>query len=159
MIDISKITDYLYLGSQPELEGYEYLYNIGTKLIINMRLSHPFLRDVAPVPIEILRLRTFDAPLFPIPVMALVHGVETAFPYAKNGGKVFTHCKAGVHRSVAMASCILIGMGYKAGEAMKTVMQGRSVADPHAWYIEQQIRRFEEYWNKQKQENREVSNS
>ncbi|MBI5420861.1 MAG: dual specificity protein phosphatase family protein [Parcubacteria group bacterium] len=112
MIDISKITDYLYLGSQPELEGYKYLEDNGVKLVINMRLMHPLFRDVAPVPIEILRLRTFDAPLFPIPVMALVRGVETALPHTKNGGKVFTHCKAGVHRSVAMASSILIGMGH-----------------------------------------------
>ncbi len=148
MIDVSKITDYLYLGSQPELEGYKYLEENGVKLIINMRMMHPFLRDVAPVSIEILRLRTFDAPLFPIPVMALVRGVETALPKIGEGGKVFTHCKAGVHRSVAMASCILIGMGHTSREAMKMVMEGRSVADPHIWYIKQQIRRFEKYWNR-----------
>jgi len=30
---------------------------------------------------------------------------------------------------------------------MDIVMRGRSVADPHIWYIKQQIRHFEKYWH------------
>jgi hypothetical protein len=45
-----------------------------------------------------------------------------------------------------MASCILIGQGYAADEAMQLISNKRKVADPYAWHIQRQIRRFEASW-------------
>ncbi len=145
-MDISQITDYLYVGSQPQDRDYDIFKDMGIGLVINMRFAHPFLRQSFSMPIDSVRLRTFDNPLIPIPVFMLTHGVRVALPKIKAGEKILTHCAAGVHRSVAMASSILIGMGHSADEAMAMVERGRAVADPHAVYIERQIRRFEMCW-------------
>jgi protein-tyrosine phosphatase len=61
---------------------------------------------------------------------------------------VLSHCKAGVHRSVAMASCVLIARGYTADEAMALIIEKRPVADPHAAHIEKRIRKFEKVWRR-----------
>lgn len=55
-------------------------------------------------------------------------------------------CEGGRHRSVAMTSCILIGQGYSANDAMQLIGSKREVADPYAWHIQRQIRRFEALW-------------
>jgi len=48
--------------------------------------------------------------------------VEAALPVIQDGYQVLLHCRAGVHRSVAMACCVLIGMGQTADEAMQLVV-------------------------------------
>jgi protein-tyrosine phosphatase len=48
--------------------------------------------------------------------------VEAALPVIQDGYGVLVHCRAGVHRSVAMACCVLIGMGQTADEAMQLVV-------------------------------------
>jgi hypothetical protein len=53
-----------------------------------------------------------------------------------------------VHRSVAMACCVLIGMGQTADQAMQLVKQKREAADPDAWYIQRRIYKFEQYWRR-----------
>ena len=73
----------------------------------------------------------------------LRRGVEAALPLIQRRGKVLCHCKAGVHRSVAMASCVLIGMGFSAEDAMATVKLGRALADPDAAHIRRRIVEFE----------------
>jgi hypothetical protein len=65
----------------------------------------------------------------------------------ESGGKVLTFCKSGIHRSVAMASCILIGQGYSAEEAMRMVADGREIADPYKPHIRKRIEKFEPYWH------------
>jgi hypothetical protein len=45
-----------------------------------------------------------------------------------------------------MVSSILIGLGYSADEAMELVSSKREAADPYAWHVQRQIRRFETYW-------------
>jgi hypothetical protein len=44
----------------------------------------------------------------------------------------------------------LIGLGYSVDEAMQLVSSKREVADPYAWHIRRQIRRFEAYWLRHK---------
>jgi hypothetical protein len=75
--------------------------------------------------------------------------VEAALPVIENGGRVLVFCEGGRHRSVAMASCILIGLGYSADEAVELIRTKREVADPYAWHIQRQIRRFEARWVEQ----------
>jgi protein-tyrosine phosphatase len=72
--------------------------------------------------------------------------VEAALPVIQEGYGVLVHCRAGRHRSVAMACCVLIGMGVGADEAMELVVQKRPVADPHAGYIARRIYMFQEAW-------------
>jgi protein-tyrosine phosphatase len=77
----------------------------------------------------------------------LRRGAEAALPVLVSGGGVLCHCRAGVHRSVAMACCVLIAQGSTAEEAMRLVKEKRPVADPSIWYIQRRIRKFEAEWN------------
>ena len=45
-----------------------------------------------------------------------------------------------------MASCVLIGMGLSAEDAMATVKAGRALADPDAAHIRSRIVQFEVLW-------------
>jgi hypothetical protein len=125
------------------------LEQLDINLVINMifHLEHPELPSNPGV--EVLWLRTIDLPITPIPMRILKRGVEAALPVIRDDGRVLVYCQAGRHRSVAMACCILIGMGYPAEEAMKLVSEKRERADPWIWYIQRRIRKFETYWKKQ----------
>jgi hypothetical protein len=85
-------------------------------------------------------------PFHPIPMGYLVRGVKAALPVIHEGGKVLVHCKYGVHRSVAMACCVLIGIGYSSQEARQLVKAKRAVADPDIWYVRKRIQEFEKVW-------------
>ena len=93
-----------------------------------------------------LRIRTFDTPLTPIPLSALRQGVEAALAVIQAGNAVLIHCRKGRHRSVAMAAAILIGMGYTAEDAMALINRRRPAADPYIFYIRRRIRTFETWW-------------
>jgi protein tyrosine phosphatase (PTP) superfamily phosphohydrolase (DUF442 family) len=144
-MDISHITDYLYIASLPKAEDAETIRERNVSLIINMIFIRPPEVYTQP-PFRMLTLRTFDFPLLPIPIDKLNEGVEAALPVIENGESVLIYCRAGRHRSVAMGSCILIAMGHSAADAMQLVRQGREAADPHARHIERVIRKFEEEW-------------
>ena len=97
-------------------------------------------------PLQTLWLRTYDVFLLPIPMGALQRGVEAALDTIARGGKVYAHCAAGVHRSVAMGAAILIAQGRSADEAMRLIKLRRPSADPDVWYIRWRIRRFAATW-------------
>ncbi len=148
--DISKIIDYLYISAFPEAEHAEMIRALNVQLIISMPLQRP-KHEVRMTPVRWLHLRTIDSPLTPLPLWLLRRGVRAALPVIQEGYGVLVHCKAGVHRSVAMACCILIGLGYSAEEAMKLVKEKRPVADPDVWYIRTRIEKFEKSWRKSHQ--------
>ena len=146
-MDVSQITDYLYIASKVKDNNVEAVQNLDPRLVISMIfLSRP-PKELGNPPASVLWLRTFDFLLLPIPVKTLNRGVKSALPIIRQGHKVLVFCKGGVHRSVAMASCILVGMGYSADEAMELISYKRKVADPYAWHIQRQIRKFALYWN------------
>ena len=147
-MDISPITDYLYLGAQPQAEQAEQLRQLGVRLIINMRAESRPPAAFAEPPLNVLWLKTYDIFLLPIPVHKLMEGVRAALPVIENGGRVFTHCHKGRHRSVAMAAAILIGKGYSAEAAMGLLRERRALADPQAWHIRRQIKKFEKQWRR-----------
>jgi protein tyrosine phosphatase (PTP) superfamily phosphohydrolase (DUF442 family) len=147
-MDVSQITDYLYISSIVEDESIETVRKLDPRLVISMIFNDRPPRELGEPPITVLWLRTIDFPLVLIPVSKLRRGVESALPVIRNGHKVLVFCHSGVHRSVAMASCILVGNGYTADQAMQLISQKREVADPYAWHIKRQIRKFETYWNK-----------
>jgi len=145
--DISQITDYLYISAFPEAEHAATIRALGVRLILSMPIQKPH-HEVRLPPVRWLHLRTVDSPLVPMPISVLRRGVEAALPVIDDGHVVLVHCLAGVHRSVAMACCILIGMGYSAEAAMQLVESKREVADPRVWYIRARIEKFEGSWRK-----------
>jgi len=76
----------------------------------------------------------------------LRRGVLAALPILDAGGRVLVYCRGGIHRSVAMACCILIARGMSSDDAMDLVIRQRPVADARAGYIAARIRRFERDW-------------
>lgn len=144
-MDISQITDYLYIAARPNGQDAAGIKALDIRLIISMTWSRPD-RQLTRPPLQLLRIPTIDSPFTPIPISALQQGVEAALPVIQDGGAVLTHCRMGRHRSVAMAAAILIGMGFTADEAMKLISQRRKAADPYKFYIRWRIRIFETWW-------------
>ena len=147
-MDVSEITDYLYIASKVKVKNIEAVRNLDPRLVISMIFQTRPPRELEKPPTSVLWLRTVDFLLIPIPIRTLNRGVESALPVIRNGHRVLIFCEGGRHRSVAMASCILVGMGYSADEAMQLISSKRKVADPYAWHIQRQIRKFETYWKK-----------
>ena len=143
--DISQITEYLFISVWPEARHADEIVQLGIGLVLSMH-SMPPQRSLRSLPLTVLWLPTIDTPLTPMPMGTLRRGVEAALPHIQRGGKVLCHCKAGVHRSVAMACCVLIGMGFSATDAMAIVKQGRALADPDAAHIRRRIVKFEALW-------------
>ncbi len=146
-MDVSKITDTLYIGAHPRSDAVEPLIEFGVRMVISM-IPIPPTRSFFRKPFRLVVLPVADDPRLPIPISVLKHGVRHALPIIEQGAGVVTYCREGRHRSVAMAACILIGTGYTADEAMDLICEKREVADPHAPHIEKQIRKFESWWVK-----------
>jgi protein-tyrosine phosphatase len=143
--DVSAITEYLYISAWPRGDHADEIRAMDVRLILSMHWFKP-ARNLGDAPIRLLWLPTVDNPFFPMPIRSFKLGVDAALPVIQEGYGVLTHCRAGVHRSVAMACCVLIGMGHTAEEAMQLVKQKRSVADPSVWYIRNRILKFEQQW-------------
>lgn len=143
--DVSSITDQLIIASRPRARHVQHLRGLGVDLVISMIWLAP-PRALTQPPFRLLRLPNFDSPLWPIPLFMLRRGAAAAVLVLAAGGRVLVYCRAGRHRSVAMASCILIATGMTADEAMDMIVAHRPVADPHANHIERRIRAFERDW-------------
>ena len=148
MIDISRVTDYLYVGSRVGREHADELKVLNFNLIISMIGQLPPDEIYTRPPFKTLWIKTFDTFFTPISVKKLLAGVEAALPVVKNEGKVLVFCMQGKRRSVAMAAAILISMGHPGEQAIDLLTTARTVADPRRWYIRRQIEAFERYWRK-----------
>jgi len=145
--DISQITEYLYISSWPRGEHVDEIVALNVRLILSMHWRRPS-EILGHPPVRLLWLPTVDTPLTPIPIRKLRKGVLAALPVIRDGGAVLVHCVGGRHRSVAMAACVLIGMGYSADDAMRLIIEKRPAADPYIWYIQSRIRKFERHWQR-----------
>ena len=145
-MQISAITEYLTISSKVTNENVDTIIDLDPRLVIGMIVQRRPPEALAQPPTTVLWLRTFDFPLIPISMGVLERGVRAALPVIEEGHRVHVFCEGGRRRSVAMASCILIGMGYSAGDAMGLVKEKHEIADPHIWYIQRRIRKFERYW-------------
>ena len=150
MIDISKITEYLYVGSRVGKEHADELLVLNFNLIISMIGQMPPDEIYTLPPFNVLWIRTYDTLFTPITVKKLLVGVAAAAPVIQNKGKVLVFCMEGKRRSVAMAAAILISMGHTSKEAIDLFTTARKVADPRRWYIRRQIIAFEKYWGRNK---------
>ncbi len=145
-MNYSSITDNLFIGTSPRRQDFDVLRDLGITMVINMRWM-PGPRPAADDPaLQYVWFRTFDNPFLPIPLRALIQGVQLALEEIKNGGKIYTHCQAGRHRSVAMAAAILIAQGRPIEEAMALIKERRPVADPQAFHIRRRIELFARQW-------------
>jgi len=144
-MNVSAITEQLYIAARPRAAHMAHVRELRIDLVISMIWFRP-TRELTRPPFKLLRLPTIDSPATPLPLWILRRGVEAAIPVLDAGGRVLVYCRAGRHRSVAMACCILIAEGRTADEAMDLVTEQRPVADPHIFYIERRIRAFERDW-------------
>ena len=145
-MDLSEITDNLFIGTTPRNDEIELLRDLGVRLVINMRFEKRPPRESHYLPIKFLWLPTIDSPGLVIPVRCLIRGVHAALETFKNGGKVYVHCQRGRHRGVAMGASILIALGYDPQEAMDLIKAQRPIADPDVFYIRSRILRFAHAW-------------
>lgn len=143
--DVSAITPQLFIASRPRARHVQHVLSLGVDLVLSMIWFAP-PRALTRPPFRLMRLPNFDSPLWPIPLFMLRHGATAAVLVLDAGGRVLVYCRAGRHRSVAMASCILIATGMTADEAMDMIVARRPVADPHVGHIERRIRAFETDW-------------
>jgi len=143
--DVSQITDYLFVSAWPREEFAQEILMLGVRMIISMPLIKP-PKVYQEAPFLFVHCPTLDAPITPIPQRLLRRGVMAALPVIERGESVMVHCNQGIHRSVAMACCILVSQGYSAGGAMDLVKQQREKADPHAKHIRKPVEMFEDDW-------------
>ena len=104
-MDISKITEYMYIAAHPKAEAASTIQALGVRLIINMIFYRPADIYKKP-PFKLLTLRSFDSPFLPIQLSKLRKGVKTALPFIQNGDSVLIYCREGKHRSVAIFSLV-----------------------------------------------------
>jgi hypothetical protein len=145
--NLSQITEYLYVSSLPKDEHAKHIFSLGIRLIISMPIYRP-PSVYRQKPFQFIHCPAIDSPLTPIPQFILRRGVKAALLEIAAGESLLVHCKEGIHRSVAMASCILIAKGYPAEDAMRLIKEKRNKADPYAGYIRIRIEKFESHWQK-----------
>ena len=148
-LDVSQINDFLYVSAWPVADHKEEIHRLGIRLILSMSLWKPS-KELESRHVKNLWLPTFDSPILPIPIFMLNRGVAASKPIIRDNGKILVHCQAGKHRSVAMASCILISTGLTANQSMELIKEKRSIADPDIWYIKSRIQKYESMNNERK---------
>jgi len=148
-MDFSQITNDLFIGTMPIATDYETLRDLGVRLVINMRFLRGPQPDLHPEALNFLWLRTIDSPIILVPVQKLLQGTHAALETIRNGGKVYSHCAKGRHRSVAMGAAILIAQGQTPEAAMQLIQKQRPIADPGIFYIRSRILRFARQWQKE----------
>lgn len=145
-MEFSQITDNLFIGTTPGRQDYDLLRDLGVRLVINMRLARGPLPDRHPQALRFLWLRGMDNPLFLIPPRKILQGAHIALETIRAGGKVYSHCAKGRHRSVAMGAAILIAQGYSAEAAIQLIKQQRPISDPDIFYIRRRILQVARLW-------------
>lgn len=140
------ITNDLYIGTTPSVADYELLRELDVKLVINMRYARGPHPDHHPEALKFLWLRSMDNPFFLISVQKLLQGAHLALETIREGGRIYTHCAKGRHRSVAMGAAILIAQGYTTEAAMQLIKRQRPISDPGIFYIRRRIFQFARLW-------------
>ena len=147
-LGISQITPQIFLSSHFDTKDIDQLKKLNIKLVVNTTVFQFPHRDIEHNKIKVVTIPYIDSPLIPIPISMLNRGVRISLQYINRKENILVYCKRGVHRSVAMVCCILIGMGMSSDEAFKLVKSNRAIADPEVWYIKRRILKFEKEWVK-----------
>jgi protein-tyrosine phosphatase len=142
-LDMSPITDWLYVGRTPRRRDYRDLQDKGITMVINMRAERPFWPKKQPGLIQDVWVPSLDAPLCFVDQRRLLATAKRAQQVIQNGGKVYVFCRRGRHRSVAMAAAILMLQGYKHDDLTALFAKKRPVADLTAYQVRRALKRFE----------------
>jgi len=143
--DVSQITDQLFISAWPGSGAAEVIDALGIDLVVSATYPPRACRQTRAV---WHRAPSIDSPITPIPMRSLISGVQAAIPVLERGGRVLVHCREGRHRSVVQACAILIALGVSAHDAMSLIRSRREIADPHAFWIEPRIHRFQAHWDR-----------
>ncbi|MDX9992774.1 MAG: dual specificity protein phosphatase [Anaerolineales bacterium] len=144
-MNFSQITPDLFIGPMPTAADYIRLRDLGVRLVLNMRFASKLPAGLSHAPIEVLWLRTFDSPLTPMPLKTIITGTRRALEVIRAGGKIYSHCAKGRHRSVVMGAAILIAQGHAPETAIHLIKEKRPISDPNAFYIRKRIFDFAHY--------------
>lgn len=132
--DVSEITDQLFIASRLRARHVEHVRDLGIDLILSTIWLAP-TRVLRRPPFRSMWLPMVDFPLIPLPLFLLRRGASAAVLVMAAGGQVLIYCRAGRHRSVAMAACILIargdGRGRGDGPHRGASTRGRSARSAH----------------------------
>lgn len=145
-LHVSAITNQLFVSSLPAHADRSTIQTLEPQLLISIMLSAP-PPSIRTLPSAWLHLRAVDSPLLPLPISLLTRGVEAALPILQRGGRVLVHCRYGIHRSAALACCILIALGSEPHQSIQIVRKRRPVARPDAWYVAPRIHKFAAAWS------------
>ncbi len=88
-MDISKITDFLFIGAEPKVAQTNELDSRNVRLIISMIGGRRPPEELAKPPYHLLWLQTFDTIFTPIPISELRQGVAAALPVIQSDEGVF----------------------------------------------------------------------
>ena len=146
MVDISQVTEHVYVGSRIGSTHADELKFMKFDLIISMMGEMRPDTIYSLPPFSSLWIPSYDTFFTPIPIKMLMTGIDAALPVIRAGGKVLIFCMQGRRRSIIMAAAILISEGHPADEAVELLIKARKVADPRRWYVRSQIWGFERYW-------------
>ncbi|HET7751555.1 MAG TPA: dual specificity protein phosphatase [Terriglobales bacterium] len=108
----------------------------GVTHIIDMQIEFDDTELARPYGIEVLWNGT-DDDFQPKPPELFERGVEFGqAALSENGGKLYIHCAAGVHRAAMMTLALLGAMGWETDEAMQVIQGRRPVVDFADVYVQ-----------------------
>ncbi len=130
-INFSWITPNLAVGGRFPVEAAEHFATkLGVTHIVDVRVEdkddEAVLKEHG---ITLLHLPTVDTRA--ISQDMLEDGVAWINQQLADGGRVYIHCAHGIGRSVLLACCVLVSMGYSAQDALRLVKQKRRQAAPN----------------------------
>lgn len=147
-INFSWITPSMAVGGRFPLDAIEPLAKkFGISHIVDVRVEDKddevMLRQHG---ITLLHLPTIDSRA--VSQEMLEDGVAWVNQQLADGGRVYIHCAHGIGRSVLLACCVLISMGYSAQDALRLVKQKRHQAAPNQEQLNALVE-FARRWRKQ----------
>lgn len=149
-LDMSKITNDLYVGRTPYGSEYKKLKDLGVDLVINMRAEWPTPLIARQKLIQDVWVPSLDLPIGFVDQSRLKANAKRAKDVIDNGGKVYVFCRKGRHRSVAMASAILLSQGYTLDQIKKLFAKQRPVADLKRYQVNKAVSQFAKTHSKKK---------
>jgi protein-tyrosine phosphatase len=126
--NLTLVTERLWRGAAPSLEGYESLRDAGVTTIVDLRAeTHAVERHAG---IEALGMRVVHLPIRDgqTPTDAQVARFAQELDGEDDGGVVFVHCGAGVGRTGSMVAAYLVRSGQATG--LETVTANLGVGPP-----------------------------
>lgn len=129
---MSKILDYLFLGSLENSIDYNFLINNNIKIIINVSTDDNYKYDN----IKYYKLEMLDT--INQPIIFVIDHVNEIIEKEKYNGNILIHCYVGKSRSV---SCVIGYLIYKYGwnleKSFKFIKEKRPIINPNSGFMYQ----------------------